>query len=95
MKKIIVFSLFMALAAPAFAVQRGTPEYDQMKAIKQKQREEKKLKKTSESAPNTKTEKGFWQREAERSGFAGTGAMFNKAISAAIPLDKLNSKKES
>jgi hypothetical protein len=38
--------------------------------------------------------KGFWQREAERSGFAGTGAMISNGISGAIPLAKPNSGKK-
>jgi hypothetical protein len=38
---------------------------------------------------------GFWAREARRSGFAGTAAMFGNAITGAIPLDKPNSRKAS
>jgi len=92
MKKLAAILMLVMLAdGYAFAAQRGTPEYDQLKALKQKQREEKKTRK-AEPSPKAK---GFWQREAERSGLAGTGAMFSNAISSAVPLDKLNSKKES
>jgi hypothetical protein len=92
MKKLAAILMLVMLAdGYAFAAQRGTPEYEQLKVLKQKQREEKKVHK-AEPSPKTK---GFWQREAERSGFAGTGAMFSNAISNAIPLDKMNSKKEA
>jgi hypothetical protein len=77
--------------SPAFAVQRGTPEYEKMKEYKRTQRE----KRNNPSADPKGEAKGFWAREAERSGFAGTAAMFGNAITGAIPLDKPNSRKET
>ena len=96
MKKCIgILVLAVLVQAPVFAAERGTPEYDQLKAYKVKQRQEREQKKTQESSGQVQKEKNFWQREAERSGLAGTGAMFSQAISNAIPLDKMGSKKKS
>ena len=92
MKKITMFFLtvlflfnFFGFAA---AAQPGTPEYEKLKEYKKTQRE----KKNTPAAP-TGGEKGFWQKEAERSGFAGTAAMFGNAVSGVVPLDKPNSRK--
>ena len=91
MKKLAaVFVLAMLVEGSALAAQRGTQEYDQLKAYKQKQRAEK----TTRKADPSPKAKGFWQREAERSGLAGMGAMFSNAVSNAIPLDAPNSKKD-
>ncbi len=90
MKKI--FIIFVAaflladLAGLSLAAQPGTPEYEKLKAYKKAQREKK-------SNPSASSEKGFWQKEAERSGFAGTAAMFSNAVTGVIPLDKPNSRK--
>ena len=82
---------------PAFAAQRGTPEYQKMIELKKVQREKRIAKQASEkeliasgAAPKGPS---FWQKEAERSGFAGTGAMFGHAVKSVIPLDELNSRK--
>ena len=92
MKKITLFFLtvlflfgFFGFAA---AAQPGTPEYEKLKEYKKTQREKK-----SAPAASTAGEKGFWQKEAERSGFAGTAAMFGNAVSSVVPLDKPNSRK--
>ena len=86
-----VFLLTFLLAegfGVAFAAERGTPEYERLKEYKKAQREKK-------DQPQPKGEaKGFWQKEAERSGFAGTAAMFGGVVTNAIPLDKPNSRKE-
>lgn len=37
--------------------------------------------------------KGFWEKEAERSGFAGTAAAISSTVTGAIPLAKPNSGK--
>jgi len=92
MKKVLsVFLLTFLLVegfGVAFAAQRGTPEYEKMKEYKKAQREKK-------DHPQPQGEaKGFWQKEAERSGFAGTAAMIGGAVTNAIPLDKPNSGKE-
>lgn len=90
MKKIIMILVAVLMTqAPAMAAQRGTAEYESLKAYKKAQKEKKDRAKAN---PSEKA-KGFWQREAERSGFAGTGAMFSNAVSNAIPLDKPNSGK--
>ena len=90
MKKMLGFFLALVLSTgTAYAVQSGTPEYDKLKAYKKAQRE----KRDAERANPAHKEKGFWAREAERSGFAGTGAMFTNAVFGAIPLDKPNSRK--
>ncbi len=68
------------------AAERGTPEYEKMKEYKKSQREKK-------ASPAASQEKSFWQKEAERSGLAGTAAMFGNAVAGAIPLDKPNSRK--
>ncbi len=69
---VIVAICFLTLE-PAFAAQRGTPEYEKLKEYKKSQRE----KEASATAP---AEKNFWQREAERSGLAGTAAMFSNPV---------------
>ena len=90
MKKITtIFATVLILSnftVQALAAQKGTPEYEKLKEYKKAQRE----KKNSSSASS---EKGFWQKEAERSGFAGTAAMFSNAVTDIIPLDKTNSRK--
>lgn len=92
MKKAIVIGLLMGLTVtPAMATQRGTPEYEALKEYKNKQRAERDAKK-ADPAPKEK-KNTFWSREAERSGFAGTGAMFANGIDRVIPLEKLNSRK--
>ncbi len=91
-KTMAVFVLLMMAAGPALAAQRGTAEYEQMKEYKKKMRAEKAAGTVEGAAPK---EKNFWQREAERSGFAGTGAMFTRGLSSLVPLDKPNSRKEA
>ena len=87
---VLFFVLFLFQSiSPAFAVQRGTPEYEKMKEYKKTQREKK-----DNPKPQGEAE-GFWTREAKRSGFAGTAAMFGNTITGAIPLDKPNSRKET
>ncbi|MGH7197357.1 MAG: hypothetical protein ACREH5_01275 [Candidatus Omnitrophota bacterium] len=93
-KLIVVFvlvSMALCAAGPVFAVQRGTPEYEKMKEYKRLQRE----KKNNPSAQPQGEAEGFWAREAKRSGFAGTAAMFGNALTGAVPLDKPNSRKET
>lgn len=83
---VLLVVLFLTQGASvAFAAKRGTPEYEKLKEYKKTQKERK-----ANPSPNAK---GFWQREAERSGFAGTAAMVSNAIGDAIPLDKPNSRK--
>ena len=77
--------LFQGLGV-ALAAARGTPEYEKLKEYKKSQKQRK--------ADPSANAKGFWQREAERSGFAGTAAMFGNAVSNVVPLDKPNSGKE-
>ena len=95
MKRIVAFVIgalfFLGSYGPAFAVQRGTPEYEKMKEYKRLQREKRN---DPSAAPQGEAE-GFWAREARRSGFAGTAAMFGNAITGAVPLDKPNSRKAS
>ena len=91
MKKVVALFLFVLLASPAIAAQRGTPEYEALKAYKKTQHEKKEHEKTEPSAHV----KGFWQREAERSGLAGTAAMCSTSITNVLPLAKPNSGKEA
>ena len=91
MKKVAAILVVGLLAqGTAFAAARGTAEYEQLKAYKKMKREQK-ANGPIEAAPK---EKGFWQREAERSGFAGTGAMLTNTVTSVLPFDKLNSGKE-
>jgi hypothetical protein len=89
MKKSVALLLFVLLASPALAAQRGTPEYEALKAYKKTQHEKKEHEKAAPAAHV----KGFWEREAERSGLAGTGAMVTNAVTCALPLNKPNSGK--
>jgi len=93
MKKITVVLLALfAAQGIALAAERGTPEYIKLKEYKNKQRAEREAEKAN---PTPKTPQStFWSREAERSGFAGTGAMFANGINNLVPLDKLNSGKD-
>ena len=89
MKKIqIVFLviLFLSNLLSLASAQPGTPEYEKLKEYKKTQREHRKN-------PAAGSEKGFWQKEADRSGFAGTAAMFGNAVAGAVPLEKPNSRK--
>ena len=97
MKKWIVMLMVGVIltGGSALAVPRGTPEYEQLKEYKRKQHAEREQKKVQENSGQAPKEKNFWQREAERSGFAGTGAMFSNALANAVPLDKPNSRKTS
>ena len=91
MKKVIAVLMFVLLTQGlAAAAERGTPEYEQMKAIKKRQAVEREQRKTN---PPAKAD-GFWQREARRSGFAGTGAMFSNVVTGALPMLKSNSEKK-
>ena len=85
--KVLMFAVAMLVLAQgaASAAERGTAEYEHLRELKKARREAK-----SSGAP---AEKGFWQREAERSGLAGTGAMIAHAASSTIPLDKPGSRK--
>lgn len=87
---VLVFVLGMQMTGVSSAAQRGTEEYNKLVEYKKAQREKKATEKT-QGAPK---EKNFWQREAARSGFAGTAAMFGNAIGGLIPLDKPNSRKD-
>lgn len=73
------------------AAERGTPEYERLKEYKREQ----KAKREAEKANPSVKEKGFWQKEAERSGFAGTGAMFSNSIGRVLPFDAPNSRKSA
>lgn len=94
MKKVLtaVFTLILlaGFSAPAFSAPRGTAEYERVKELKRAKREAKAHEK---ALPKSEKPKGFWQREAERSGFAGTGAMFSNAVFNAVPLERPNSRK--
>jgi hypothetical protein len=81
---ILVFSAFLFQGSQAMAMQQGTPEYEKMKEYKKAQHEKK------STAP---AEKGFWQKEAERSGLAGTCAAATNVVSSVLPLDKPSSHK--
>ena len=89
MKKAIALLVLAALTSPAFAAERGTKEYEDLKAYKKARHEKKEREKAS---PASK-EKGFWQKEAERSGFAGTAAMVSSGVTCLVPLDKPDSGK--
>ena len=87
MKKIsmiVAVLVAIAIAAPAYAAKKGTPEYEKMVAIKKAQREAREAEKTNPSAKG----KGFWAREAERSGFAGTAAMVGNVTKRILPEGK-------
>lgn len=88
-KAALVLGLILLTQGFAVAAERGTPEYDKMKEYKKAQREQRDREKTS-----GEIKEGFWAREAKRSGFAGTGAMFGNGIASVVPLDKPNSRKE-
>lgn len=85
MKKpfVLVLSILCAaaLAAPAFAAKKGTPEYERLAALKKERREQRER----EKANPAERKKGFWQKEAERSGLAGTAAMFGNAVDRVVP----------
>jgi len=85
MKKSIVLAVAVLAAAafvtPVYAAQKGTPEYARLVALKKEQRAEREREKANPSAKA----KGFWQKEAERSGLAGTAAMFGNAVDSVIP----------
>jgi len=88
-KAVAVLLLFLSAQAVVFAATPGTPEYAELSAYKKAQREQKEKEKAN---PSLK-QKGFWAKEAERSGFAGTGAMFAGAVGSVVPLDKPGSRK--
>ena len=87
---ILALAVFAAQGT-ALAAERGTAEYERLKEMKKARREEK----AREQANPGSKEKGFWAKEAERSGFAGTGAMFRNAVFKVVPLDQPNSRKET
>ena len=97
MKKFLIVLLtgLLANTVPAMAAQRGTPEYDQLVEIKKAQRAEREKRRTEEKTNPQAKPKNFWQREAERSGFAGTGAMFSNAVFNSIPLERPNTRKDA
>ena len=90
MKKIalLVFVALASLEICAWAATPGTPEYDRLKEFKKVQRQQRE----AAAKDPAKAEKSFWQKEAERSGFAGTGAMFGNAIGGVLPKGKKDAK---
>lgn len=81
MKKLFaVLSLLVFTASVASAAERGSAEYEKMKEYKKQQRELK----TREKANPSSRAQGFWEREASRSGLAGTGAMISAPIRATM-----------
>lgn len=66
------------IASPAFAAKKGTAEYDRLVALKKEQRAQREADKANPPA----RAKGFWEKEAERSGLAGTAAMVSNAATA-------------
>ena len=96
MKKFIAILMFLVFAqATVFAAAPGTPEYEKIKAYKTAQREKKAQEKAAEKVNPSVKKDTFWSREASRSGFAGTGAMFSNAIFNTIPLAKPGSGKQT
>ena len=97
MKKIVgvvSLMLFVAQGLALASAQPGTPEYEKLKEYKRAQREKKSVQEKAQ-ASGAPAEKSFWQKEAERSGLAGTAAMFGNAVSGVVPLDKPNSRKNA
>ena len=87
MKRIIWFWVGLFLlqgATSAYALQRGTPEYEKMKEYKKAQHEKK------ASSP---VEKNFFQKEAERSGLAGSVMAIGHIAGSVVPLEKPNADK--
>ena len=81
MKKwIAVFLLIACVQAPAIAAQRGTPEYEQMKELKKKQRENKPQQQAAEAAKEPSQMDLFWKKEGERSGLSGVGAGIGNSV---------------
>ncbi len=92
MKKIfLVVGMILLGQGVLMAAERGTPEYEKIKEYKKSQ----KAKKEAEKLNPPSKEKGFWQKEAERSGFAGTGAMFSNSVGRVLPFDAPNSRKKA
>jgi hypothetical protein len=98
MNKVMAVSLFVLVALGsadlALAAQRGTPEYEALKEYKRKKKAEKEAAKAAESADPGVKEKSFWEKEAERSGFAGTGAMFARGVDSVNPFKGLDQPRE-
>lgn len=97
MKRAMAVLMLVVFAAPmpALAAQRGTAEYEALKEYKRKKKAEKEAAKAAEEANPGSGEKSFWQKEAERSGFAGTGAMFARGANAVNPLKGLDQPRET
>lgn len=90
--RVLTLAILMTLlAGVSWSAEPGTAEYKKMADYKKAQREKKAAAKT-QGVPE---EKNFWQKEAERSGFTGTAAMFGNAIGGVIPVDKPNSRKNN
>jgi len=74
MKKIVVWTLFLALAsAHAFAMspeEAKKAHYEEVKKLKQAKREAKEAEKSGTGEAAAKKEPGFWDKEAERSGLS-------------------------
>lgn len=91
MKKILALFVFALLfQGAAVAAERGTAEYDRLKAYKQAQREAREREKADPSAKKP----GFWAREGSRSGLTGTGNMFGGLVGNLIPGGKPGSRRE-
>ena len=72
-KMMLVLALAVLVTSAAYAAEPGSAEYKKLSEYKKAQRELK----TREKANPSSNAKGFWAREGERSGFSGTGQMFN------------------
>ena len=87
---IVLVILFQGVSV--WAAERGTPEYERLVEYKRQQRE-KRLERKNNPELAKQEGKSFWQKEAERSGFAGTGAMFGNLVKKAVPFRDPNSSK--
>ncbi len=72
-KMMLILALAVLATTAAYAAEPGSAEYKRVAEYKKAQRE---LKTRAKAEPSPKA-KGFWAREASRSGLAGTGAMLS------------------
>ena len=93
MKRIAVLFLALFLMQATSPVFAQSPEelrevrFHEIKAIKDKQRAERDAKKKELIAnPNAPHEKGFWEKEGERSGLGGNGNRFGTIMKNLNPV---------
>ena len=89
MKKAVIMAFCLVFTSTAFAAERGSEEYKKISEYKKAQRAAK-----ANPAASVSKEKGFWEKEGERSGLGGSGSRVGTFIGSLNPVPFLKDQNE-